>query len=229
MGTNIMKKTNFIYCLLFVAFLAVPAWAADGKSLVKSNKCGSCHKMEGPAAKTIAEVLKRKAPDLFYAGSKFRKEWLVGFLQNPTVIRTAGTVYLNNIKLEGDKDVVVPPAKCPSKLSAGDAAAVGDYLMTLKDASMKTGTAKIGKFSKARAKNFMFKKESCNACHSIPRRGGGISCPTFKGIGKRLAPDWIYSFIKNPQHWDPKIWMATRDYSDKDLQLMVNYLSSLNK
>jgi cytochrome c551/c552 len=223
----IMKKPGFIYCLLFMVSLAVPGWAADGKSLVASNKCGSCHKMKGPAVKTIAEVLKRKAPDLFYAGSKFHKEWLVGFIQSPTVIRPAGTVYLNNIKAEGDKDVVVTPPKCPSKLSAGDAGAVADYLMTLKDASMKTGVVKLGKFSKARAKNLMYKKEACNACHADPKKGGGLSCPTFEGIGTRLTADWMYSFIKNPQHWDPKIWMATGDYEDRALQLMVNYLSSL--
>jgi len=220
-----MKKPVFIYCLLFVVFLAVPVWAADGKSLVKSKKCGSCHKMKGPAVKTIAEVLKRKAPDLFYAGSKFRKEWLVGFLQNPTVIRPAGTVYLNHIKLEGDMDVVVTPPKCASKLSATDAAAVADYLMTLKDSSMKTGVFKKAKISKARAKILMYKKEACNACHSFPRRGGGISCPTFEGIGARLNPDWMYSFIKDPKYWDPKIWMAKRDFDDQSLQLMVNYLA----
>ena len=224
-----MKKPVFIYCLLYLIFFATPVLAADGKSLVKSNKCGSCHKMKGPAVTTIAEVLKRKAPDLFYAGSKFNKEWLVGFLQNPVQIRPAGTVYLNNIKLEGDKDVIVEPPKCASKLSAADAGAVTDYLMTLKDSGMKIGVFKKAKISKARAKVFMFKQESCNACHRVPRRGGGVSCPTFEGIGKRLNPDWLYSFIKDPQHWDPKIWMAKREFADKDLQLMVNYLSSLKK
>jgi len=222
-----MKKPVYIYCLLFVIFLAVPAWAADGKSLVKSNKCGSCHKMKGPAVKTIAEVMKRKAPDLFYAGSKFNKDWLVGFLQKPIEIRPAGTVFLNHIKVEGDQDVVVAPPKCASKLSAGDAGKVADYLMTLKDSHMKTGVFKKAKISKARAKNFMFKKEACNACHSIPRRGGGVSCPTFEGIGSRLSPDWLYSFIKDPQHWDPKVWMAKGEFADQDLQLMVNYLSTL--
>lgn len=221
-----MKKLAVVFGLLIAFFSAVPAWAAEGKALVKKNKCASCHKMKGPAVKTIAEVLKRKAPDLFYAGSKFNKEWLVGFLQNPVVLRPAGTVYRNNIKTEGDTDVVVAPPKCASKLSAGDAAAVADYLMTLKGIDMKTGTAKLGKFSKARARNLMMKKEACNACHSFPKKGGGLSCPTFEGIGARLNPDWMYSFIKDPGHWDPKIWMASRELDEKSLQLMVNYLSS---
>ncbi len=221
-----MKRLVFMSGLLFAVMLASPVFAADGKALVGSNKCGSCHQMSGPAVTTIAEIMKRKAPDLFYSGNKFNKEWLVGYIQAPTTIRPAGTVYLNNIKVEGDTDVVANVPKCASKLSAGDAGAVADYLMTLKE-DMPTGTAKIGKFKKAKAKSFMFKGEACNACHVDPRKGGGISCPTFEGIGTRLNPDWLYSFLKNPQHWDPKVWMAKRDFEEKDLQLMVNYLSSL--
>lgn len=213
--------TVFVLALL----LAVPsAFAADGKAIVA--KCGSCHKLAGPAAKTIAEVKARKAPDLFYAGSKFNKDWLVGFLQNPTVIRPAGTVFLNNIKTTGDTDTVGAVPKCESKLSAGDAAAAADYLMTLKDATMKTGVAKIGEFSKARAKMLIIKTEACNGCHSI-EGNGGLSCPTWEGIGARLNPDWVYSFVQDPQHWDPKVWMAKRDLDEASMQLVVNYIASL--
>ncbi len=223
-----MKKAFFIYCLFFLVFLAAPGWAADGKSLVKSNKCGSCHKMQGPAVKTIAEVLKRKAPDLFYAGSKFNKDWLVKYIQNPTVIRPGGVVYINNIKLNGDQDEPANLLKCASKLSAGDAAAVGEYLMSLKDAKMKVGVfKKAAKLKKARARRLMMKGEACNACHSFPKKGGGVSCPTFEGIGSRLNPDWMYSFINHPQYWDPKVWMAKRDLDDATLQLIVNFLSSM--
>ena len=219
----------FLFCGLLLASFAMSgtADAGDGKALVKANKCGDCHQMKGPAVKTIAEVMKRKAPDLFYAGSKFNKDWLVGYLQNPTQIRPAGTVYRNHIKAEGEQDVPANLVKCASKLSAGDAEAVAAYLMTLKDASMKTGVFKKGKVKKARARMLMMKQKACNACHTFPRRGGGVSCPTFEGIGTRLNPDWMYSFIKDPQHWDPKIWMAVEDFDDSSLQLMVNFLASL--
>jgi len=224
-----MKRLTVLLGVLSLIALAPASWGADGKALVASNKCGDCHKMQGPAAKTIAEVLKRKAPDLFYAGSKFNKEWLVGFLQKPTQIRPGGVVYVNNIVTEGDQDKPANIMKCASKLSAGDAAAVADYLMTLKDPNMKTGVAKLGKFKKAKARNVMFKKEACNACHKFPKKGGGVSCPTFEGIGKRLNPDWMYSFIKDPHYWDPKAWMAKRDFDDATIQLMVNYLASFKK
>ena len=219
-----MKRVLMMVGLLVVALIASPALAADGKALVKSNKCGSCHKMSGPAVKTIAEVMKRKAPDLFYAGSKFNKEWLVGYIQNPIELRPGGTVYSNHIKTEGDQDVVTGLIKCGAKLSAGDAAAVADYLMTLKDSSMKTGVFKKGKVKKARAKKLM-KTEACNACHKITKiKEGGVSCPTLEGAGVRMNPDWMYSFIQNPQHWDPKVWMAKGSLDDAKLQLIVNYL-----
>jgi len=220
-----MKKIFVIGALLALAVASRPAFAADGAALVKSNKCDGCHKMTGPAVKTIKELEARKAPDLFYAGSKFNKEWLVKFLQSPTAIRPAGTVYTNFLK-KGEQDTVADVPKCASKLDAAAAAAVTDYLMTLKDASMKTGVAKIGEFSKAKAKMLVIKTEACNGCHKI-EGNGGVSCPTFEGIGARLNPDFVYNFVQHPQQFDPKIWMAKRDLAENDMQLLVNYIASL--
>lgn len=225
---NWKMKRMFAICIVIFASLILQSsvWAADGKALVNKHKCGDCHKMQGPAATTIAEVMKRKAPDLFFAGSKFNKDWVVKFIQNPTQLRPAGTVYVNYIKTEGNQDVVKNVPKCASKLSADEANAVAEYLMTLKDANMKTGVFKAGKFSKARARRIVTKQEACNACHRFPKKGGGVSCPTFEGIGSRLNPDWIYSFVKDPKYWDPKIWMAKSEFDDATLQLIVNYLTS---
>jgi len=222
-----MKRLLLLCGVLAFSLSAGVAAAADGKALVDQHKCASCHKMSGPAVKTIAEVMQRKAPDLFYAGSKFNKEWLVAFIQKPIKLRPAGTVYVNHLALDGEQDIAKDVPMCASKLSAGDAAAVADYLMTLKDANMKTGVFKAKKVKKARAKMLMLKQEACNACHQFPGKGGGVSCPTFEGIGARLNPDWLYSFIKDPTYWDPKAWMAKREFDDAQLQLMVNYLSSM--
>lgn len=210
------------------------AEAADGKGIVAAKKCGSCHQMAGPAVKTIAEVLKRKAPDLFYAGSKFKEEWLVGYIQNPTPLRPAGTVYSNHIKTNAKGiDEVTGVTGCASKLSADEAKAVAAYLMTLKDANMKTGVAKIGKFSKPKAKKVFGKDEGCNACHQVVLRGknisGGLSCPTLYNAGNRLNADWVYSFIKNPQYWDPKVWMPKRELQEQNLQLLTNFIMSQTK
>lgn len=217
--------------LLFTAGLP-PAWALDGEAIVKSQ-CGSCHDIVGPAPKTFEAVMKRKAPDLFYAGSKFNRPWLVKWVQNPTIIRPAGMMFLNNLVNEDGRDKIkrdgVKP--CPAKLKPDGAASVADYLMTLKDAKMKTGVIDSGKpFSQSRATIMFTKQYPCIGCHSIRARGketGGMSGPKLIGAGERLNPDWIYARIENPQYWDPKTWMPKVPLSDKKREMLTLFIASM--
>lgn len=59
--------------------------AAEVSERVAAN-CGGCHDLRGPADDSLAARSQRKAPPLFYAGNKFREDWLVAWLQNPTRI-----------------------------------------------------------------------------------------------------------------------------------------------
>ena len=112
------------------AFSAQPvlAQALDGKAIV-TERCASCHDTTGPAPRTYQDVLDRKAPDLFYAGSKFNRAWLVDWLQNPTIIRRAGVMFLNHTAEEGGKDRIVEETvkPCPSDLSRAQAEAAADH------------------------------------------------------------------------------------------------------
>lgn len=232
-----MIKRGLAAVFIAVLYLgaAEAAVATGGKAVIKENQCASCHKLKGPAAATLSEVLKRKAPDLFYAGSKFKREFLVRYLQKPYRIRPAGTVYVNNIATGGEEgkeaDVIKEPPLCASKLSSGDAEAAADYLMTLKAADMPTGLYKEGeRFSKIRAKLIFTKNAVCIACHRIKKKGklvGGLSSPTLYDAGGRLSGDWVYSYIKDPQQWDPKAWMPRRKLKEKSLMLLTNYLMSM--
>ena len=96
------------------------SYAADGNAIFKKG-CTGCHYTDGPAKeKSIADQLAKKGPELWYAGSKFQKDWLVSWLQNPKPIRPMRYNSLTE-KNHGDHP----------NLSAGDAAAVTDFLMGL--------------------------------------------------------------------------------------------------
>ena len=192
--------------------------AADGKTIIEQNRCASCHEMTGNAAKTIADLLNKKAPDLFYAGSKFQERFLVEFLQRPYRIRPAGTVFLNYVTPGDDIDHIQEPPLCASKLSAEDAGVAAQYLMTLKDTNMQAGVYKPGtQFSKSSAKMIFYKSGACNACHQVDEGGsikGGVSAPVLYNAGARLNGDWVVNFLKDPQHWEPKVWMPKRELPD---------------
>ena len=107
------------------------SYAAGGDAIFKKN-CSSCHYTDGPAKeKTIADQLAKKGPELWYAGSKFQKVWLVAWLQNPIPIRPMKYNSLTE-KNPGDHP----------KLSADDAAAVTDFLMGLTSSEVMAGMLK---------------------------------------------------------------------------------------
>ena len=217
--------------LLFLA-PASPADALDGAALAAEN-CAACHDLTGPAPTTFQGVLTRKAPDLFYAGAKFNRPWLVEWIQNPTIIRRAGVMFLNNIVNEDRKDRIrqASVTPCPAKLGIGDAEAVADYLMTLKGPAMAAGVVDLEQTLKARKAFRLFTKQlPCIGCHRIKfrkRELGGISGPDLTNAGARLNPDWIYARIENPQHWDPKTWMPRIEMSHRKREMLTLFLSSM--
>jgi len=211
--------------------MAQPVWADSGMDILK-NQCSSCHNLTGPAPQTLQALWARKGPDLFYAGNKYRKEWLVEWLQKPTQIRPAGEFYEDHIKPGDKRDVVDPSTLKPhAALSASDAQAVADALMTLKPKSDLIAKEKIddGTVSLSMGEMAFDKFLGCMACHRIEPDFGGLSGPELYTAGKRLQPEYIASYIRSPQAWDPKIWMPNKHVSDMNIQKLVHYLEALSK
>jgi len=211
---------------------ASPAVALDGAALAAEN-CAACHDLSGPAPPAFQGVMERQAPDLFYAGSKFNRAWLVEWLQAPTIIRRAGVMFLNNIVNEDRKDRIrqASVTPCPANLGAGQAEAVADYLMTLEDPAMAVGVVDPEQTIKAPRAFRMFTKQlPCIGCHRIKFRKkemGGISGPDLTSAGARLNPDWIYARIENPQYWDPKTWMPRIEMSHRKREMLTLFLASM--
>ena len=219
-------------CLLLLLAGQNAANAVDGKAIIE-GECASCHDMTGPAPATAEGVIARPAPDLFYAGSKFRREWLVGWLQAPSQIRSAGTMFLNHISSEEGKDRIAEESikSCAAQLGPEAAQAVADHLMTLTDDTMKIGIVDpMKKFSMSKARLLFTKQLPCSGCHQArfgQRVIGGVSGPLLTEAGQRLNPDWIYARIENPQYWDPKTWMPKIGMSDDKRELLALLISSM--
>src|SRR5690606_28337548 len=71
--------------------LCLPIGALADAELVESQ-CAECHALTRPDydALGIAERAERKGPSRFYAGNKYREEWLVEWLQRPERIWPGG-------------------------------------------------------------------------------------------------------------------------------------------
>jgi mono/diheme cytochrome c family protein len=217
--------------MLFLAMFSSVAFAADGNAILNKD-CASCHNISGPAAQTLKEAFEKKGPDLFYAGNKYREEWLVSWLQKPQRIRPAGEFYGDHIK-PGAKGDEIDPSTLNSHvaLSKVDATAAAAELMKLRPHDDLIAKEKIepGTISKQMGEMAFDKFLGCIACHLIEPEYGGFSGPELYTAAQRLQPEFIASFIRSPQAWEPKSWMPNKHLSDGNIQKMVNYLQVLSK
>jgi len=194
---NVSKVGRWMLVLPVTALFIALSWGvslADGKGIFASKNCGSCHQIQGPAAeKTFDDQLKKKGPELWYSGSKFKKEWLEEWLEKPATIRP---LKYNSVT---DKNTDKHPA-----LSKKEADEVAEYLMTLTAKEVAKGTAE--EKVTPQGKNLFIKRYSCVGCHSIKsgaQKVGGVSGPDLSEAGKRLTADWVYAYLKEPKVFKP--------------------------
>src|SRR3972149_5104280 len=124
--------------------------------------------------------MKEKGPNLSYAGSKYKEEWLKKWLAKPENIRYSK---YNILSLKPDKHVGI---------SEKEADEVAKYLSALKDAKVVSGA---------------------------------VSSEELKG-GERLKGDWVYSYLKDPDHFDPKGRSPVFALSDGDAKKIAAYVMS---
>ncbi len=234
----IAKRLNRLRAAAAAALLAslgaaAPAQAASGADLLKSQ-CIACHAVSKPEAASKERLLSRKGPDLHYAGVKFNKDWLVSWLQNPTVLRPAGVAYSHVVKAgEGGVADTVDASKLTPhpKLAAAEAAAVADALMALGtgDELVAKGAFKNDPPNASMAGLLFNKLRGCASCHSAKPGAGGVSGPELYSAGDRLQPDFVVEYIRNPQKFDPHVWMPKLDLNDGDVQKLTGYLMTLKQ
>ena len=193
---------------------------AAGKTVFEAKGCNECHYTQGPAReKTIDDQLAKKGPELWYAGSKFQKAWLAGWLADPRPIRP---MKFNNITEENPGD--------HPKLADADAAPVTDFLMSLTSADVEAGKVKPKKNPKGR--QIFTKKMPCSGCHQYTGRknkiSGGRSGPSLVDAGVRLNPDWILAYLQKPKVFKPVKMMPVFVglLSDKDMMNVARYVAN---
>jgi mono/diheme cytochrome c family protein len=200
--------------------------AAAGEKLLAA-RCAGCHNLTGPSPGTAALLRARKGPDLFYAGNKYRPGWIEAWLQDPKRIRPAGMYYGDHVKATDKWDVVDETTLAPHvKLAKEDAEAAAAALMTRKAKADLLKGVKVEDASLSLVMgDLMFDKfKGCIACHQSAPDYGGFSGPELYTAARRLTPAYLYSYMKNPQAWDPAIWMPVMPLSDTDLNKLVKYL-----
>lgn len=215
--------------LIAAMLLPVAGRAAPAPALAT---CAACHALEKPADSSLERLWTRKAPDLHYAGVKFRQEWLVGWLQKPTVLRPAGVMYRNVVKPgAGGTTDTIDTSQVPvhPALGPAEAKAAAEALMALgTDLNLVEKGAFRNEPPNAMMAALLFNKlRGCSSCHAGKPGEGGLSGPELYSAGARLQPDFVVAYIRDPQKFDPHVWMPKLGLIDADVQKLTSYLMTL--
>lgn len=171
--------------------------------------CSICH---------ITEVKKRViAPNLGHEGSKLNRDWVYSFLKNPSRIRPVGFIPLTKTMMPN------------FQLSDEEARAITEFLMTKKDEGISKQDIVRLTITDAeieRGKRLFEKEYGCIACHKTGEEGGIVG-PDLRQAAKRLRPEWMFNWIKNPQSIRHDSPMPNLGVPDDNIRSMIVYIMSL--
>lgn len=219
---------------LTVALLSVSSILAAAPAEIVASQCASCHAVDKPDYATLgrAERLTRKAPPLYFAGNKYRQEWLTQYLQTPYTLYPSGYFPERHLldTAEGDRPDADALVKHVS-LSAADAAQVSEYLMALRpyDELIEQDNYEEGKVAKRMGSMDFRKFKGCDACHQDSTDNGGFSGPQLYDAWQRLQPEYLSSFLKKPLLWDPNTTMPVPQMNEQAVHKLVDYLKVLGE
>lgn len=213
------------------AALLLPALAFADVADDVAASCGGCHALAAPDASTgIEERMERDGPPLYYAGNKFREEWLAAWLEAPERIRPAGGFAPAHTISTPDGDAIDEStlAEHPA-LPADEATAVAAYLMTLRpfDALLAEQTYEPGSIALRMGQMNFSKFKGCDSCHQDEPGYGGVSGPELYTAWARLQPAFISAYIEDATAFDPHTMMPHSGLNVDEVHKLANYLKAL--
>jgi mono/diheme cytochrome c family protein len=195
------------------SYLSTPsgpeALRVAGMGLFEKYNCLGCHHVAGQGGNI--------APNLAYEGSKVRPDWLLSFLKQPHHIRP------------------LVLARMPSfPLTEAEAVNLRDYIMlTFRDDRVPQTPQMVQAITPelaAQGEKLYWEKYPCFTCHQIQGKAGGAAVgPDLTDAWKRLNPDWMVQWIKNPQAFDPATLMPNLGVQDAEANALVAYLEQVSR
>lgn len=76
----------------------------------------------------------------------------------------------------------------------------------------------------------LFTDFGCYGCHQMPDyEGMPTQAPSLLNIGKKVTPEWMFQWIKNPRGWEHTTRMPNFMFSDDQAQAVAAYLVDASK
>jgi cbb3-type cytochrome oxidase cytochrome c subunit len=179
----------------------------DFGKVLEKYRCLVCHRIRGKGG-TLA-------PDLSQEGSRVRKEWFVNYMKKPDTIRPILVERMIRLNIP-DADIQTLDAYFRTTLVDSR---VDNLAGVVK--GMHLGNPET--ISKGRT--LYFEKYACDACHQINLKGGTVG-PDLTNAGKRLRPEWVVQWLRNPKTFLKRSVEPVYDFRPEEIEELTAFLVS---
>lgn len=171
--------------------------------ILEKYECLTCHQINGQGG-TLA-------PDLSFAGSQARPEWIAAYFRLPYSLRP-----------------ILPERMPLLGMSEEEIRTAVDYMqmVLLSDEIPRDIPLDLREPGLIRRGQDLYNQYACRACHQINSAGGYVG-PPLDGLNRRLYPAYIYAWLKHPRRWRPETVEPKRNLSDEETAALTAFLYSL--
>lgn len=189
----------------------------QGRQLLARYGCVRCHTITQPDGAAFSST--DDSPPLNHIAEKTTREWLFAWIKNPQAYAASATMPNFQFNDQQAADIAsflmtqsTPSGVAPTSVSS--------------DASPAKPGADAGQEGAS-----VYGVAFCSSCHAVQNAAGNIVGgdlgPELTRIGSKVKSEWLRSWLKDPQGYDPRTQMPHYRFDDKQLALLSSYL--LNK
>ena len=183
-----------------------------GRELMVTRGCVGCHKVKG------LEDVTKAGPALYRVAGKLKKDFVLKWVWSPKSFNSAARMpsFFNQTN-NSDPDSL---ARNQAELNA-----LVDYIYSKSEDYTPNQAAPAGSVAAGKK---LFKEVGCAACHGIDdlTTYHADFAPDLSGTGSKLSASFVYTWVKNPLHFNPDTRMPSLRLSDQEAADITAYLMS---
>ncbi|MGH7197524.1 MAG: c-type cytochrome [Candidatus Omnitrophota bacterium] len=181
-----------------------------GGKIAETSGCFNCHKVAG------FENRWKTGPDLQNIKSKLDEDWVIRWLHDPTAFRSSTRMprifHLSNVTDPEDRE--------------RDNAAIQSIAAYLMKHSEEVTLSKAPVPGDRARGEKLVKTVGCTGCHTAAGVQANDHGPELSGLGSKVTPDWLYTWLKDPKHFSKDTRMPSLRLTDQEAADITSYLLS---
>jgi len=187
-----------------------------GRKLVETYGCYGCHKIEG------WQHLKKPGPSLQKVTAKVSKEWIKNWIWSPKSFNPMSKMpsYFNQANNSA------PEFKSKNMAEVN---AMTEYIYSTSREYKPFQKYSVGSVDKGKA---LIETVGCVGCHMVEgidekwNKVGQRKGTYLTGLGSKVDPDWLVSWLKKPSHYQEDTAMPSFRLTDQEANDIATYLLS---